>query len=105
MALIAFADVCLDPNSLTLRGDHCEVAITVLEYRLLVVLLRRPGWQASKSEVAQEGWGHTMVNNGDAYRNCARRLNKTFVGVGSSLKITQREDLFVLGVTLPPVDI
>lgn len=56
-----FGSVEVDPASRSVRRDGQPVALTPMEFDLLVALLRRRGAVASRLELLQEVWGHSAA--------------------------------------------
>jgi len=55
----AFGDVAVDVATRTIRKGTQPVAVTPMEFDLLVALLRRRGTIASRLDLLKEVWGHT----------------------------------------------
>jgi DNA-binding response OmpR family regulator len=55
---IKFGDVEVDPATRTVRKQGREVALTAMEFNLLLALLERRGAVVSRVELLQEVWGH-----------------------------------------------
>lgn len=53
-----FGDVLVDPETRTVRKGDRAVALTAMEFNLLLALLVRRGAVASRLELLQEVWGH-----------------------------------------------
>jgi DNA-binding response OmpR family regulator len=56
-----FGDVEVDPATRSVRRAGHEVALTPMEFDLLVALLRRQGAVASRVELLKEVWGHSSA--------------------------------------------
>ncbi len=53
-----FGDVRVDPDTRTVRKGNRTVALTAMEFNLLMALLERRGAVASRLELLREVWGH-----------------------------------------------
>jgi two-component system, OmpR family, alkaline phosphatase synthesis response regulator PhoP len=58
---IAFGDVVVDAASRTVRKANQAVALTAMEFDLLLALLERRGAVASRLELLKQVWGHTST--------------------------------------------
>jgi DNA-binding response OmpR family regulator len=56
-----FGDVDVDPATRSVRRAGREVAVTPMEFDLLVALLRRRGAVVSRVELLREVWGHSSA--------------------------------------------
>ena len=57
-AAARFGDVVVDPATRTVRKDGRPVALTAMEFHLLLALIGRRGAVISRLELLQEVWGH-----------------------------------------------
>lgn len=55
---IPFGNVLVDPDTRTVRKGDRAVALTAMEFNLLLALLQRDGAVASRVELLREVWGH-----------------------------------------------
>lgn len=60
-AVERFGDVEVDTSTRSVRRDGQEVALTPMEFDLLVALIRRRGAVASRLELLKEVWGHSSA--------------------------------------------
>jgi DNA-binding response OmpR family regulator len=58
-APIRFGDVSVDPATRTVHKGDRDVALTSMEFNLLLALLERRGAVASRLDLLKEVWGHT----------------------------------------------
>jgi two-component system alkaline phosphatase synthesis response regulator PhoP len=58
---MAFGDVVVDAASRTVRKANQTVALTAMEFDLLLALLERRGAVASRLELLKQVWGHTST--------------------------------------------
>lgn len=58
-ALTRFGDVEVDATTRTVRRSSCLVALTPMEFDLLLALLNRRGTVASRVELLRQVWGHS----------------------------------------------
>lgn len=56
-----FGDIEVDPSTRSVRRQGQEVALTPMEFDLLVALIRRRGAVASRLELLKEVWGHSSA--------------------------------------------
>ncbi len=56
-----FGDVVVDPDTRVVRKGNRTVALTAMEFDLLVALLRRKGAVVSRIELLGEVWGHSSA--------------------------------------------
>jgi two-component system, OmpR family, response regulator len=77
------AGIVLDPVSHAVSADGVEVPLTPTEFRLLALLLARPGEAVRRRELARAGWPHGAIvreNTLDAYVARIRRKLKQIGG-------------------------
>jgi two-component system, OmpR family, alkaline phosphatase synthesis response regulator PhoP len=55
---IRFGNVVVDADTRTVRKGDCAVALTAMEFNLLLALIQRNGAVASRVELLREVWGH-----------------------------------------------
>jgi heavy metal response regulator len=75
-AVLAVADLRLDPATRQVTRAGRSIELTAREYALLEFFLRRPGRVLSRALIAQHVWGvsfHTFTNVIDVYVNYLRR--------------------------------
>jgi two-component system, OmpR family, alkaline phosphatase synthesis response regulator PhoP len=60
-ATITFGDIVVDAASRTVRKANQTVALTAMEFDLLLALLERRGAVASRLELLKQVWGHTST--------------------------------------------
>jgi DNA-binding response OmpR family regulator len=60
-ASLPFGDIDVELTTRTVRRAGREVAVTPMEFDLLVALLKRQGAVASRIELLQEVWGHSSA--------------------------------------------
>jgi two-component system, OmpR family, alkaline phosphatase synthesis response regulator PhoP len=60
-ATMAFGDIVVDAASRTVRKANQTVALTAMEFDLLLALLERRGAVASRLELLKQVWGHTST--------------------------------------------
>jgi two-component system alkaline phosphatase synthesis response regulator PhoP len=58
---VGFGDVVVDAASRTVRKANQTVALTAMEFDLLLALLERRGAVASRLELLKQVWGHTST--------------------------------------------
>ena len=78
-ALLEAGGIRLDPVSHAVTADGDEVALTPTEFRLLALLLARPGQAVRRRELVRAGWPHGAIvreNTLDAYVARIRRKLK-----------------------------
>jgi two-component system response regulator MprA len=79
VAAVEAEGIRLDPVSHAVSGDGKEVALTPTEFRLLALLLARPGEAVRRRELVRAGWPHGAIvreNTLDAYVARIRRKLK-----------------------------
>jgi two-component system, OmpR family, response regulator len=77
------AGIVLDPVSHAVSADGVEVPLTPTEFRLLALLLARPGEAVRRRELIRAGWPHGAIvreNTLDAYVARIRRKLKQIGG-------------------------
>jgi two-component system, OmpR family, response regulator len=77
------AGIVLDPVSHAVSADGVEVPLTPTEFRLLALLLARPGEAVRRRELVRAGWPHGAIvreNTLDAYVARIRRKLKQIGG-------------------------
>jgi two-component system, OmpR family, response regulator len=77
------AGITLDPVSHAVSADGVEVPLTPTEFRLLALLLARPGEAVRRRELIRAGWPHGAIvreNTLDAYVARIRRKLKQIGG-------------------------
>src|SRR3954454_24611582 len=77
------AGIVLDPVSHAVSADGVEVPLTPTEFRLLALLLARPGEAVRRRELIRAGWPHGAIvrqNTLDAYVARIRRKLKELEG-------------------------
>lgn len=77
------AGIVLDPVSHAVSADGVEVPLTPTEFRLLALLLARPGEAVRRRELVRAGWPHGAIvreNTLDAYVARIRRKLKQIDG-------------------------
>jgi two-component system, OmpR family, response regulator len=82
-AAFEVAGITLDPVSHAVSADGVEVPLTPTEFRLLALLLARPGEAVRRRELIRAGWPHGAIvreNTLDAYVARIRRKLKQIGG-------------------------
>jgi len=74
--VIQIGDVCIDLLSHTVRREQRRIALSPLEYALLLAIARRRGSVVSRDELLADVWGASTYRNGhviDSAITCLRR--------------------------------
>jgi two-component system response regulator MprA len=82
-AAVEAAGIRLDPVAHAVSDGETEVPLTPTEFRLLALLLARPGEAVRRAELARAGWPHGAIvreNTLDAYVARIRRKLKQLPG-------------------------
>lgn len=58
-----FGDISLDPNTLMLKCNNCEIKLTLKESQLLEILIERNNFVTSKEIIIEKLWGYDTDAN------------------------------------------
>jgi DNA-binding response OmpR family regulator len=62
-SVYSYAELCFDPVSQRLLVDGQEIALTPVEFRLLLYLIQHPGQAVTKEDLLQKVWGYEEAGN------------------------------------------
>lgn len=76
-------DLSLDPATRTVRWRERPLELTPREYRLLELLIRRPGWVASREVIIESVWGFDFTDSSNLVEVYIRRLRRKLAEEGA----------------------
>jgi two-component system response regulator MprA len=82
-AVLRVGELSLDPASRTVRWQHAPIELTPREYRLLEVLMRRPGWVVSRELIVESVWGFDFSDGSNLVEVYIRRLRRKLAEHGA----------------------
>jgi DNA-binding response OmpR family regulator len=81
--VLRVGDLSLDPASRAVRWRDAPIELTPREYRLLEVLMRRPGWVVSRVLIIESVWGFDFTDSSNLVEVYIRRLRRKLAEYGA----------------------
>jgi len=81
--VLRVAELTLDPATLVVRWGERVIDLTPREYRVLEVLLRRPGWVATREAITESVWGFDFTDASNLVEVYIRRLRRKLAEHGA----------------------